>query len=106
VTGCKHSRTPRRTLGFLIGRGWSHDGPGGPRNDLSKSRDIRIIDLVRLSQLGRDSKDNIATWTIPGLRRFYIRLGRHLLDKSFVLNSNNIPIYWYSFTSNELYFQV
>jgi hypothetical protein len=42
----------------------------------------------------------------PIVRRFYIRLGRHLLDKSFVLNSNSILIYWYSFTSNELYFQV
>jgi hypothetical protein len=40
------------------------------------------------------------------VRRFYIRLGRHLLDRSFVLNSNSILIYWYSFTSNELYFQV
>jgi hypothetical protein len=39
-------------------------------------------------------------------RRFYISLGCYLLDKSFVLNSNNILIYWYSFTSNELYFQV
>jgi hypothetical protein len=39
-------------------------------------------------------------------RRFYIKLGRHLLDRSFVLNSNSILIYWYSFTSNELYFQV
>jgi hypothetical protein len=42
----------------------------------------------------------------PFVRRFYISLGRYLLDKSFVLNSNNILIYWYSFTSNELYFQV
>jgi hypothetical protein len=40
------------------------------------------------------------------VRRFYISLGRHLLDRSFVLNSNSILIYWYSFTSNELYFQV
>jgi hypothetical protein len=40
------------------------------------------------------------------IRRFYIRLGRYLLDRSFVLNSNSILIYWYSFTSNELYFQV
>jgi hypothetical protein len=40
------------------------------------------------------------------VRRFYISLGRHLLDKSFVFNSNSILIYWYSFTSNELYFQV
>jgi hypothetical protein len=39
-------------------------------------------------------------------RKSYICLGRHPLDKSFVLNSNNILIYWYSFTSNELYFQV
>jgi hypothetical protein len=38
------------------------------------------------------------------VRRFYMRLGRYLLDRSFVLNSNNILIYWYSFTSNELYF--
>jgi hypothetical protein len=42
----------------------------------------------------------------PFVRRFYISLGRHLLDKSFVLNSNNILIYWYSFTSNELYSQI
>jgi hypothetical protein len=27
------------------------------------------------------------------IRRFYIRLGRHLLDRNFVLNSNNILIY-------------
>jgi hypothetical protein len=40
------------------------------------------------------------------VRRFYIRLGCFLLNKIFVLNSNNILIYWYSFTSNELYFQV
>jgi hypothetical protein len=40
------------------------------------------------------------------VRRFYIRLGRYLLDRSFVLNSNSILIYWYSFTSNELYLQV
>jgi hypothetical protein len=40
------------------------------------------------------------------LRKLYIRLGRHLLDRSFVLNSNNILIYRYSFTSNELYFQI
>jgi hypothetical protein len=40
----------------------------------------------------------------PIIRRFYIKLGRYLLDRSFVLNSNNILIYWYSFTSNELYF--
>jgi hypothetical protein len=33
----------------------------------------------------------------------YIYLGRYLLDKSFVLNSNNILIYRYSFTSNKLY---
>jgi hypothetical protein len=39
-------------------------------------------------------------------RRSYIYLGRHLLDRNFVLNSNSILIYWYSFTSNELYFQV
>jgi hypothetical protein len=37
------------------------------------------------------------------IRRFYIKLGRYLLDRSFVLNSNSILIYWYSFTSNELY---
>jgi hypothetical protein len=42
----------------------------------------------------------------PAVRRFYINLGRHLLDRSFVLNSNNILIYWYSYASNELYFQV
>jgi hypothetical protein len=40
------------------------------------------------------------------IRRFYIKLGCYLLDRSFVLNSNSILIYWYSFTSNELYFQV
>jgi hypothetical protein len=34
----------------------------------------------------------------------YIYPGRHLLDRSFVLNSDSILIYWYSFTSNELYF--
>jgi hypothetical protein len=28
-----------------------------------------------------------------GIRKFYIRLGRYLLDKSFVLNSDNILIY-------------
>jgi hypothetical protein len=38
------------------------------------------------------------------VQRFYIDPGRYLLDKSFVLNSNSILIYWYSFTSNELYF--
>jgi hypothetical protein len=27
------------------------------------------------------------------VRRFYISLGRYLLDKNFVLNSNNILIY-------------
>jgi hypothetical protein len=36
----------------------------------------------------------------------YICLGRHPLDRSFVLNSSSILIHWYSFTSNELYFQV
>jgi hypothetical protein len=41
-----------------------------------------------------------------GIRRFYIKLGRHLLDKSFILNSDSILIYWYSFTNNKLYFQV
>jgi hypothetical protein len=40
------------------------------------------------------------------IRRFYIKLNCYLLDRSFVLNSNSILIYWYSFTSNELYFQV
>jgi hypothetical protein len=40
------------------------------------------------------------------VRRFYIDPGYYLLDRSFVLNSNSILIYWYSFTSNELYFQV
>jgi hypothetical protein len=63
-----------------------------------------IVDLARLSRLGRDSKDSAATWAIPGLQRFYIRLGRHLLSRSFVLNSNSILIYWYFFTSNKLYF--
>jgi hypothetical protein len=72
----------------------------GPR-----SRDIRIDWIDELSRLlGRS--DSAATWAILGLRRFYIRLGRYLLDKSFVLNSNSILIYWYSFTSNKLYFQV
>jgi hypothetical protein len=40
------------------------------------------------------------------IQKFYIRLGRYLLNKNFMLNSNNILIYWYSFTSNKLYFQV
>jgi hypothetical protein len=51
VAGCRHSRTPGRTSGFLIERGGSCSGPDGPLNDLSKSRDPRIVDLARLSQL-------------------------------------------------------
>jgi hypothetical protein len=36
----------------------------------------------------------------PPLRRFYIRLGLHPLDRSFVLNSNSISIHRYSSTCN------
>jgi hypothetical protein len=69
------------------------------------SRDVGIDWIDELSRLlGRS--DSATTWAILGLRRFYIRLGRHLLDRSFVLNSNSILIYWYSSTSNKLYFQV
>jgi hypothetical protein len=56
--------------------------------------------LLGIQERSRGSKGDLF------VRRFYISLGRYLLDKSFVLNSNNILIYWYSFTSNELYFQV
>jgi hypothetical protein len=36
VAGCRHSRTPGRTYGFLIGIGWTCDGPGSPRNGLGE----------------------------------------------------------------------
>jgi hypothetical protein len=57
-----------------------------------RSRDVGIDWIDELSRLlGRS--DSAVTWAILGLRRFYIKLGRHLLDRSFVLNSNSILIY-------------
>jgi hypothetical protein len=78
-----------RSLGILLriqekSRGSKKD-PGDPRR------------IQEIQEGSRGSKGD------PFVRRFYISLGRYLLDKSFVLNSNNILIYWYSFTSNELY---
>jgi hypothetical protein len=64
------------------------------------SRDRSLGILLGIQGGSRGSKRDLF------VRRFYISLGRHLLDKSFVLNSNSILIYWYSFTSNKLYFQV
>jgi hypothetical protein len=40
VTGCRHSRTPGRTYGFLIGRRRSNGGPSGPRDNLGRSHDV------------------------------------------------------------------
>jgi hypothetical protein len=109
VAALRHSRTPGGDYGLsyvrkvarraLVAHG-ATKGFTGPR-----LRDIRIDWIDERSRLPGRS-DNAATWAILGLQRFYIRLGHHLLDRSFVLNSNSILIYWYSFTSNELYFQV
>jgi hypothetical protein len=63
-------------------------------------RDRSLGILLGIQEGSRGSRGDLF------VRRFYINPGYHLLDKSFVLNSNNILIYWYSFTSNELYFQV
>jgi hypothetical protein len=54
----------------------------------------RLVDLVASNQVDQQ------------VQKFYINLGRYLLDKSFMLNSNSILIYWYSSTSNDLYFQI
>jgi hypothetical protein len=98
----RYSRTPRRTSLYLslvdsagdhVSRCYVMD-PLGAKTRHKGSKDPR-----RDPRIHGGSRD-------PTVRRFYIRLGRHPLDRSFVLNSNSILIYWYSFTSNELYFQV
>jgi hypothetical protein len=52
--------------------------------------------LLRYSDGTRDpsgSTGSRATKSTKEYEGFYIRLGRYLLDRSFVLNSNNILIY-------------
>jgi hypothetical protein len=35
VAGCRHSRTPGRTYGFLIGKKWPYGRPGGSRDEVT-----------------------------------------------------------------------
>jgi hypothetical protein len=78
LNSCRYSRTPGRDV-FLCTYRLGHEG--GLLRYSSRSRDSSSVDLVASDQV--DHK----VW------RFYIRLGRYLLDRSFVLNSNNILIY-------------
>jgi hypothetical protein len=55
----------------------------------SISRDDRIKRLDLMDLAGSIGKDPLGS----NSRRFYISLGLHLLDRSFVLNSSSISIY-------------
>jgi hypothetical protein len=69
---------------YLVGHVRSHLGVE-VHQPTSRDRSLGI--LLGIQEGSRGSKGDLF------VRRFYIRLGRHLLDKSFVLNSNSILIY-------------
>jgi hypothetical protein len=87
---------------FISGRSRGEmNGPGWNRGvTWSLWSTSRLVDWINWQPSRPTTRVDQGVW------RFYIRLGRHPLDRSFVLNSNSILIYWYSFTSNELYSQV
>ena len=49
-----------------------------------------VIDLRILGIQGSRDLEDLRIYEIQAKRRFYIRLARLLLDRSFVLNSNSI----------------
>jgi hypothetical protein len=55
---------------------------------------IGQVDLIASDQVDQE------------VRGFYIRLGRHPLDRASCLTQDSILIHWYFFTSKDLYFQV